>query len=87
VSTLTDSQVRGAALSAVDDYLDVSLDSQWIKGSTDELFRDGWSEDVTGEGDIEDVELNPDAEDYAAIHEEANSILRFLRDRTDLYYD
>ena len=86
MSTLNSFQVRDAALNVVDDYLDVSLDTQFVKESADEFFKDGWSEQ-TEDGEVVEVEVTPDAEDYAQIHEETNSILRFLRDRTDLYYD
>lgn len=86
MSTLNEQQVRDAALNVVDGLLDISVDSQSVKESADTFFENGWTQE-DGEGDTIEVEVNPDTEDYAAINEEANSILRFLRDRTDLYYD
>jgi hypothetical protein len=81
--------VREAALNLVDDFLDHGFPFEVVMESASNYFEDGWTNpeelDAGEDAGAENVTLN--SEDYTRVQEEADSLLRFLRDRTDLYYD
>lgn len=85
MTNLNDTQVRDAALQLVDDFLDHGFPFEVVMENATGFFEEGWTNPEEEDAEPETVTL--DSEDYSRIQEEADSILRFLRDRTDLYYD
>ncbi len=80
MSRLTETQATEAALNVLDEYLDDGVEYLAVVESVDDFFADGWST-VDDNGDSVDVDVLPDADDYALIHEDVNRILRQLKDR------